>query len=375
MEKEMDLGRRVRRGRGGAVGIAASFTIENRPSMTFGRPSRRGWGLPVPRAKDTRMRKVVPSLLVACAIGFAANSSGLFFAGEASAEDVGGAPAIEREGPTSSPLRDWQPGLSLFFGGLPDRREATAESDTSGFQDGEGLAMPWTINASLELASPVIVEGRVPIRLFAHMGGGAVFDPEDPVTSSGDPGSPPFESPVLSAPESIENVGSAVRAEAKPWLLTGGVGTILEIEAFERTIHLRPSLEWMYRRDTVRSVLGGGENEDPNPPPPNFLCNPCRTLFVDAQREKGYHSLGLGLAAELDGARREDLELRFFASLSAFRILGDRTADLTSTGTWVRSDGEPTDRVPPQTVYTTRYKRDPWHYRFGVGLRLVWHPR
>jgi len=269
----------------------------------------------------------------------------------------------------------WQPGLSLFFGGLPDRREAKAFSDTSGFQDGEGLGLPWTVGGSLEVASPVVLDGPVPTRLFVHAGAGGVFDSDDPVTSTGDPGSPPFESSTLPAPESIENVGAAVRAQAKPWQLSGGVGAAFEFEAFDRTVYLRPSLEWMYRRDTIRAILGGGENEDPNPPPPNFLCNPCRTLFIDAQREKGYHSLGAGLAAELDGARSEDFELRFFASLAAFHILGDRTADLSPTGTWVRSDGQPTTRVPPETVFVTEYKREAWHYRFGVGVRLVWHPR
>jgi hypothetical protein len=324
------------------------------------------------RAKDKRMQQGVRLSLVVVAFLIGSISGALLPCGIAWAEDASGTDEATSAAP---PARDWQPGLSVFFGGLPDRRKARAESDTSGFQDGEGLGLPWTIGASLEVASPVLVEGAVPMRLFVHAGGGAVFDPEDPITSTGDPGSPPVESPILSAPESIENVGAAVRAEAKPWLLSGGVGTILEIEAFDRTLYLRPSLEWMYRRDTVRAILGGGENEDPNPPPPNFLCNPCRTLFIDAQREKGYHSLGLGLAAEMDGPRREDFELRFFASLAAFRILGDRTADFSPVGTWVRSDGQPTTRVPAETVFNTRYERDPWHYRFGVGVRLVWHPR
>lgn len=269
----------------------------------------------------------------------------------------------------------WQPGLSFHLSGLPERREATATSDTSGFQDGEQLGFPFAVGGSLELASPRLVEGVLPTRLFVHAGGAAVLDPESPITSTGDPGSPPFQSPVQPAPESIENVGAAVRAQAKPWLLSGGLGAVLEVEGFDRTFHIRPSLEWMYRRDTIRTILGGGENEDPNPAPPGFLCNPCRTLFIDTQREKGYHSLGLGLAAEVDGPRREGFEVRFFANFAAFRILGDRRADLSSSETWVRSDAQPTSRVPPQTTFDTTYRRTPWHYRFGVGARVVWDPR
>ena len=268
---------------------------------------------------------------------------------------------------------DWQPGLSLQLSGLPERREATATSDTLGTQNSEEVGFPFSVGGSLEVASPPLVSDTLPVRLFVHAGGSLVVDPEDPVVSTGDPGSPPFLSPILPAPESIENVGQTVRAQAKPWMLTGGIGAVLEIPAFDRTLYLRPSVEWMYRRDTMRTILGGGENEDPNPPPPNFLCNPCRTVFLDTQREKGYHSAGLGLAAELDGPQQGDFEMRFFAHFAAFHILGDRTADLSSTAAWARTDSQPTSRAP--TTLDATYEREAWHYRFGVGARIVWHPR
>lgn len=273
----------------------------------------------------------------------------------------------------SAPARRWQPGAALFIGGLPDLRKASGDSDTLGFQDGETVGLPWTVRGSAEMASPVVFDAPVATRFFAHAGGGWVYDPDDPVTSQGDPGSPPFEPQARSEPEAIENVGSAVRVQAKSWQLTGGLGAILEIEAFDRTIYVRPSLEWMYRRDTVRAILGGGENADPNPPPIAPVCNPCRTVFIDAEREKGFHSLGPGIAVEMDGPRQDDFELRFFASFAAFHVLGDRDAEFAPSETWVRSDGMPPVRTPPETTYRVRYEREPWHYRFGVGLRLVWH--
>ena len=263
----------------------------------------------------------------------------------------------------------WIPSVSLSFAGLPEDRSAKAFSDTSGFQDGDSVGFPWSVGGDLELASPVIYSHRLKPRLWVHAGAGGVFDSEDPVTSVGEPGSPPLESSFQSVPEAIENVGSAVRVQAKNWILNGGVGVQFELEALDRTVTLRPTLEWTYRRDEIRGILGGGEAESLTPA---GLCDPCRTLFIKTETEKGYHSLGGGLEAEVDGTRIGDFELRFFLSGRFYRVLGDRKTELSPSGSWVRSDGLPTSR--PDTVFDIEYERDPWHYRFGVGLRLLLAP-
>jgi hypothetical protein len=265
--------------------------------------------------------------------------------------------------------RQWIPSLSLSFAGLPENRSAQANSDTSGFQDGESVGFPWTVGGDLELASPVIYAHSLKPRITLHAGVGGVFDSEDPVTSLGEPGSPPLESPFQSVPEAIENIGSAVRVQAKNWIVNGGVGLVLELEALDRRIYLRPSLEWTYRKDEVRAILGGGEAESLTPA---GLCDPCRTLFIKSETEKGYHSLGGGLEAEVDGTRVGDFELRFYLSGRFYRVLGDRKTSLSPSGSWERSDGLPTSR--PDTVFDIEYERDPWHYRFGAGIRLLWMP-
>ena len=266
---------------------------------------------------------------------------------------------------------DWVPGLSIYTAGLVEDRSATANSLRFGFQDGETVGFSWSIGAEAELASPPLFGDEFRTRFVMHGGGGYVTDADDPVTTIGDPGDRPAVSPFQPDADSIENQGGAVRAQAKPWVLTGGVGAQIEIEAFSRTIFLKPTLEWMYRRDTIQGVLGVGELETADG---NGNCGPCRILFVNAEREKGYHSLGVGLDASLDGRRAGPLLIRIFASGRFYYVLGDRKSDLVATAPWLREDGTPSGLAPTTGTYTLRYEREPVHYRVGIGIRFLWSP-
>lgn len=268
-------------------------------------------------------------------------------------------------------LGEWQPGLSIFTAGLPEERAAEATTEFEGFQDGESTALPWSVGAGLELASPPLFDVPAKPRLIVHAEFAYVLDSNDPVTSVGDPGGRPTISPFFPAPISIEGQGVALKAQAKPWALTGGIGSQVEFELFERTVYLRPSLEWMYRRDTLQAIVGAGEGEALDG---SGNCNPCRVLFIDAEREKGYHSLGAGLDASIDAGRGGPMLIRFFTTFRVFHVLGDRKADLNETGTWELEDGSPSARVPSTSTFTGRYEREPVHYRVGAGFRVLWSP-
>lgn len=262
----------------------------------------------------------------------------------------------------------WVPSAALFSMGIPDKRSASSISDTLSPQEGDSTGFPWSVGVGVDLASPVIADVAGRPRLFAHGDVSFSFDSQEPVVSFGDPGLPPQSIGGANASiEGIENVGTAVRVEAKPLVLSGGMGVVFSFEAFDRAYRVRPSLEWMYRRDTMKAVLGGGENEIAG-----SSCGPCRTLFIGVEREKGYHSLGPGIELEVDAARAGDFLVGFFGSFRAYRILGDRKADLIAAGAWRRTDGQPTARA--DTVFRARYDREPWHYRFGFGFRLLWSP-
>jgi hypothetical protein len=266
----------------------------------------------------------------------------------------------------------WIPSFSLSIAGLPEERTASADSEVSDLQDGESQGLPWTVAGEFALASPVIGQSVYKPRLIAHMGVGYVLDADDPVSTTDDPGTRPRVIDAQPDPLSIVNQGSAVRAQAKPLVLTAGLGAVFEVEAFDRTIFIRPTIEWMYRKDTIQALLGKGENEDPAGN--DVDCNPCRILFTDAQTEKGYHSMGIGLETAIDGGRLGGFLVRFFASARAYHILGDRKTAISPAGTWERTDGLPTTRSNPQTAFNVRYEREPFHYRVGVGLRFLFSP-
>ena len=268
-------------------------------------------------------------------------------------------------------LGEWQPGLSIFTAGLPEERAGEANTEFEGFQDGESTGLPWSVGAGIELASPPLFDSPVKPRLIVHAEFAYVLDSNDPVTSIGDPGGRPSVSPFFPAPISIEKQGVALKAQAKPWVLTGGIGSQVEFELFDRAVYVRPSLEWMYRRDTLQAIVGAGEGEVLDGA---GNCNPCRVLFIDAEREKGYHSLGAGIDAGIDAGRAGPMLARFFTTFRVYHILGDRKADLAETGTWELEDGSPSTRVPPTSSFTGRYEREPVHYRVGAGFRLLWSP-
>lgn len=294
-----------------------------------------------------------------------ATITGLFFASVAFAETgVGGRDAKDDR---------WVPSFSLYMAGLPEHRRASADSEVTPDQDSESVGFPWSIGSEVGLASPVIGSSRWKPRLTLHAGGGYVLDGTDPVSTNEDPGGFPTQNPSIPDPSSYGNQGTAVRAQAKPWVLTAGVGALFEFEAFERTIFVRPSLEWMYRKDTIEAVLGVVEGQVLVPP--NSDCaNYCDILFIQAQTEKGYHSLGGGLEAAVEGGRLGDFVMRFFLSGRIYGILGDRKTAISPVGTWVGDDGQPTLRPDTQTAFNARYERETVHYRFGVGMQFFWQP-
>ncbi|MBB84438.1 MAG: hypothetical protein CL931_11565 [Deltaproteobacteria bacterium] len=266
---------------------------------------------------------------------------------------------------------DWQPGLTIFMAGLPEERAGWAETEFQGFQDGESVGLPWSVGVGLEVASPPLFDFPAEPRLVVHAEFAYVLDNNDPVTSVGDPGGRPFVSPFFPQPISIEGQGAAMKAQAKPWVVTGGLGSQVEFELFDRAVYLRPSVEWMYRQDTIQSIVGAGEAEVLDG---SGNCSPCRVLLIDAEREKGYHSLGAGIDAAIDAGRAGPMLARFFTTFRVYHILGDRKAEISETGTWELEDGSPSTRVPPTSSITGRHEREPVHYRVGAGFRLLWSP-
>ena len=292
---------------------------------------------------------------------------------------IGAGPALAADEASDAAVVEqrWIPSVSFFSMGHADKRSARMSADNVSVvrdaadlldQDGHSIGLPWSFGGTVDIATPVILDLPGRPRLFAHADVGYTYDLEDPVATVGNPG----DQPVLPLGQAnriaILNQGASVRAEAKPLVFSGGVGTVFSFEAFDRGFRLRPTLEWMYRRDTMKNALGSGESEGPT----DDCTFDCRTLFIRSQTEKGYHSLGPGMELEADVGRAGDFLVGFYGSFRAFYLVGDRKANLRSTGSWRRLDNQPTTRADSTLI--TRYEREPWHYRFGFGLRLLWSP-
>ena len=65
--------------------------------------------------------------------------------------------------------------------------------------------------------------------------------------------------------------------------------------------------------------------------------------------------------------------LTFYTAVHALAVIGSRSGSLSATGTWT-TDGGPSNRVPPTSTVDSRYVRDRWSFRWGVGVRLRWFP-
>lgn len=283
-------------------------------------------------------------------------------------------PVFASDGASDESVLDsrWIPSASLFSTGHVEQRYAQEDSDASPDIDGDSLASMWSFGLTADLASPVILDVSGRPRLFSHADVGFAYGVEDPVVSEGDPGDPPVLILGSNALGGILHRGSSVRAEGKPLILSGGLGSEFAFEAFERGFRVRPTLEWMYHRDTIKNTLGGGEVEVAGSEA--TACNPCRTLFIKTQTEKGFHSIGPGIELEADIGRAGQFLVGFYGNFRALYIVGDRKVNMRSTGSWTRTDNGQPSTVRADTTFVTRYEREPWHYRFGAGIRFLWSP-
>ncbi len=272
--------------------------------------------------------------------------------------------------------RSWIPGVAFLGVGLVEEREASVSSDVRGTFAGATRAVSGGFGGSLELSGPILapIPGRP--RLFAHADVSYLLDPEEPVVNEGAPGL--VEVQVVQGTNQrpvagVQGRGSATRVETQPLVLGAGLGLSFELHPWERRVRLKPSLEWQWQEDLVTSLFGEAESENPADPVRCDFVSGCRTLSILADKAQDFHALGAGLEVELDTGRLGDFVFSVFASSQTYRVLGDRRLELTTVGSWVRElDGQPSARAP--TALTSTYEHELWHYRFGVGMRILWRP-
>lgn len=267
----------------------------------------------------------------------------------------------------------WIPAFSLLTAGNFEGRDGTIESQERGrFRDDSVFAL-WSLSFSTELSTPAWSDLAGRPRMFVHADVVTLFDPEAPVVNDADPGPLRVLSQLpggggLAPLAGVQGRGSSLRAQADTLALSAGAGITFHADLWERSLRIKPSIEWFWQQEQIIATLAEAESEGANPD----FCGPCRTLFIRDSRRNNFHSLGPGLELELDAARISDFVLTVFASGRAYHILGDRKVAFESTGTWM-VEGSPSE-VRPDSTFTSSYKREPWHFQAGIGVRLRWLP-
>ena len=283
------------------------------------------------------------------------------------------------------------------------------------FLSGNERAVFAFVGMSLELSSPKLFTANGP-RIFGHVDSALSFDSDRPIAGEGNPGpitypTTPSGTPLDLAPVSgMLGQGTSLHSEAKPLVLSAGAGLSFEFEALGRTLRLKPSVEYLWQETSVTAeagylvstqVVNGADlcsraANDRLPPdfPPGP--EPCASAFLSASRTKAFHSLGPGLEIEMDAGRMGPVTFALYASGQAYRMLGSAEIDLdlsesldipagfnpvyaggcpqTGSCAIVSSGSLPAGTQDPVSLSGT-VELEPWHYRFGVGLRFRWLPK
>jgi hypothetical protein len=291
--------------------------------------------------------------------------AGLPAGASAEEESAGGDPFGETD---SSSL--WIPGLGITSTGFVHERRASVESVERGRFLGDSRAVFWSMGLDADLLSPTLDFLPLTPRAFVHGGANMSFDREDPVANDDDPGKPRVTQVGTRTPVSgVRNLGSATKVETRPLSWTAGAGVAFEFQLEDLRFRIKPSVEWLWQKDRLRTQLSDAESVAGNP----TECDPCRLLRIDTTTSEEFHSIGPGLEIEVDGARlSEDVVMTLFGAVHALTVVGrGGKSTQQATGSWT-TDGMPSG-VPDSTV-TSEYERDRWSYRFGVGVRFRWFP-
>lgn len=310
-----------------------------------------------------------------------------------------GAGLAETAQARASDAARWVPAFSFFSGAQIREYEGSVAQfdldDPVAPDEGSASAVFAFVGFSAEVSSPKLAGERGP-RIFAHVDASLSFDSNRAVAGEGSPG--PIEYPVNGAGNPLANSpevgmlgrGTSLRAQAEPLVVSAGAGFAFEFETLGRKLRLKPSVEWLWQETTTSAALGqvistqvafGSPfcsqttiNGVPGGP------QPCAGAFFGSSETKAFHSLGPGFEVEMDAARVGPIVLALYASGQAYRLLGNREINVTASGFLEIPEGfnPPSGELPagvenPVTMRST-FELDPWHYRFGVGLRFRWLP-
>jgi len=242
---------------------------------------------------------------------------------------------------------------------------------------GDDLMVTPFVAGSLELMTPGVtsVPGRP--RLFVHGDAAVSFAFTRDIAKEGIPGA--FEvapNVVFPNERSIRGQGSTTTAELKPLLISAGAGVAFTVDAWERRLRIKPSVEYLREEievsGTVRRAVQTRVGDPPDIPPPateDFPDDGFRLIELSGGDKRAFHGIGPGLEIEMDAGRAGPLVLAVYVAGQAYAFLGDLEMEFSDRNALVNEVGE----VEYETA-TWSFEKKRWGFRTGVGLRFRWVP-
>jgi hypothetical protein len=228
---------------------------------------------------------------------------------------------------------------------------------------GDDLMVTPFVGGSLELMTPGLTSLPGRPRLFVHGDAAASFAPTRDVAKEGSPDE--FEvSPKVEKPSelAVEGQGSKTTVDIKPLLISAGAGVAFTVDARERRLRIKPSVEYLREEIEVTGVVHRAmQTGIPPIPPPEDFPEGFRLIELSGGKKQVFHGVGPGLEIEADTARAGPLMLTLYLAGQAYAFLGDLEMEFSDTN----EDGE---------TATWRFEKNRWGFRAGVGLRFRWVP-
>jgi hypothetical protein len=236
---------------------------------------------------------------------------------------------------------------------------------------GDDTSIVPLVGGSLELMTPSLLgEHLFRPRLFAHAELAAAFSYERNLAGVESPGEfalpkdftpPRGTEPVDAAVEEIavRGQGSRTRMQVDPWLYSGGAGIAFTTEILDRTIRIKPSVEYLreeieyigvvHRAVQLRRPSGGAD------------LSGFRLLSLTDKDRETYDGVGPGLELEVDAARLGPFVSSVYMTGRGYYLYGKFDIKMSATNEF----GE---------TATWTADLDRWAWRGGVGIRFRWLP-
>ena len=245
---------------------------------------------------------------------------------------------------------------------------------------GSDTAIAPLVGGSLELMTPSPFDGFLYPRLFVHGDYAAAFSFERNLAGTGSPdqmGPPDFYANTNDVEElAIQGQGSRAKWQLDRDIWSAGGGLALTTTWFQRTVRIKPSVEWIHFTQEFIGVVHRAVKLK-TPSQPQIVVNPgtpdwraqiilndlsgFRQIALTRVETQDFDGIGPGLELEVDTVRLGPFMTSVFALGRGYHLLGDLDQTFSATNEF----GE---------TATWTFEPEQWMWRAGVGFRLRWVP-